>query len=66
MNHTEQIESLNLMLLDATELISIDGGDTVNTSYHGGQSQLDLNRVIDAAHAVGDFFSGMWAGMTGH
>ena len=61
-----QIEEFGLMMLNSLELIAIDGGDTVNTSYYGGQSQLNLQRIVDAGHAVGDFFSGMWAGMTGH
>ncbi|WP_160328225.1 hypothetical protein [Solirubrum puertoriconensis] len=55
MNNFSEIKSLDLLTNE--ELISIDGGDTVNVMYHRGESQVDI-------HAIGDFFIGLWAGLT--
>ena len=56
-----QIEEFGLVLLNALELNSVDGGDTVNTSYHGGASQLDFGYF----YVVGDFLHGLADGLTG-
>ena len=56
-----QIEELGVMSMTMVELLSIDGGDTVNTSYHGGQSQLSFEYL----HTIADFFSGFADGITG-
>lgn len=57
-------EELNLMPLSALELTSIDGGDAAPYG-HGADLGLAVARICDAAHTVGDFFSGLAAGLTG-
>jgi hypothetical protein len=50
---------VGLMPLSTLEMLSVDGGDT---GYYGSGANLDL--LAERLHAIGDFFSGVWDGMT--
>lgn len=60
MNETFQIEDSGLMPLDTLELTSVDGGDSVNMSYYGGEPHY----TGAGFHIIADFLGGLYAGMT--
>lgn len=56
-----QLGDLGLIFLTAIELDSVDGGDTVNTNYHNGDSQLDWSRLQVAYDFANNFLAGFGA-----
>lgn len=65
MKHEFNLESLCLTALSSLDLVSTDGGDTVNTSYHNGESQLDLNNIAALGAGIWNFTAGLFDGLTG-